>query len=343
MKALRRPDTEILPADFEAQMKMLKDRQIPVIPLQDFLAWRRGEKNIPSRCALITLDDGWKSQYDVAWPILKKYGFPFTMFIYTDYVKPGPRSGGESMTWEQLGEMRDAGVDIESHTISHPYLTAKKGKTEADYEQWLWHEINDSKKMLEAQLGIKVNAFAIPYGKFNPKVQELANKAGYEAIFTVYGQVITFGSKMDSLGRYMIEGNKPQVFTAALSAFGSSGSSDAPIQLASSSMMTQPMQDETISNPMPSIKANLATLGEIDEGSVKMRLSGIGEVPAHYDAQTKLLSYQLTEKLRDASCTVVIAAKQQGKTLSTRWTFNYDPNAASAPKPAETPLPPRLP
>ncbi len=280
---------------------------------------------------------------DVAWPILKKYGFPFTMFIYTDYVKPGPRSGGESMTWDQLGEMRDAGVDIESHTISHPYLTAKKGKTEPEYEQWLWHEINDSKKMLEAQLAIKVDAFAIPYGKFNDKVKELARKAGYEGVFTVYGQVITFGSPMDALGRYMIEGNKPQVFTAALSAFGSSEGSAAPIQLASSSMMTQPMQDETISNPKPTIKANLATLGQIDPASVEMRLSGFGQVAARFDPATKLLTYQVGEKLHDNSYTVIVTAKQDGKTVSTHWTFNYDPNASTAPKAAETPLPPRLP
>src|ERR1700758_5671548 len=78
------PGTEITPAAFEAQMKELKDRGITVISMQDLLAWKRGEKNIPPRCAVITFDDGYKSQYEVAWPILKKYGYPFTMFIYTE-------------------------------------------------------------------------------------------------------------------------------------------------------------------------------------------------------------------------------------------------------------------
>ncbi|HJT45259.1 MAG TPA: hypothetical protein VJ721_03210, partial [Chthoniobacterales bacterium] len=76
---VRFPGTEITPAVFEQQMKMLKDRGITVIGLQDLLAWRRGEKNIPPRCAVITFDDGWKSQYEVAWPILKKLGYPVTM------------------------------------------------------------------------------------------------------------------------------------------------------------------------------------------------------------------------------------------------------------------------
>jgi len=69
---IRYPGTEITPAAFEAQMKELKDRGITVISMQDLLAWKRGEKNIPPRCAVVTFDDGWKSQYEVGWPIMKK-------------------------------------------------------------------------------------------------------------------------------------------------------------------------------------------------------------------------------------------------------------------------------
>ena len=85
---VRRPDTEITPEAFEAQMKELKDKNISVIPMQDFLAWRRGEKAIPSKSAILTFDDGWKSQYEVAWPILKKFNYPVTLFIYTEGIRP---------------------------------------------------------------------------------------------------------------------------------------------------------------------------------------------------------------------------------------------------------------
>ncbi|MEP6822874.1 MAG: polysaccharide deacetylase family protein, partial [Chthoniobacterales bacterium] len=108
-KTVRRPDTEMTPEMFEAQMKELKDKNIPVIGMQDFLAWKRGEKNIPPRSAVITFDDGWKTQYEVGWPIMKKYGYPFTLFIYTEGVKGGKFGGGAAMSWEQLAEMRDAG------------------------------------------------------------------------------------------------------------------------------------------------------------------------------------------------------------------------------------------
>ena len=87
----------IRPADFEAQMQALKDSGIIVISMEDFLAWRRGKKGIPEKAAIISIDDGYLSGYKVAWPILKKFGYPFTMFIYTDYVKGGPKSGGQSI------------------------------------------------------------------------------------------------------------------------------------------------------------------------------------------------------------------------------------------------------
>jgi len=75
----------------------------------------------------------------------QKFGYPFTMFIYTDYIKGGPKSGGQSISWDQLAEMRDEGVDIESHTVSHSSLNARKGKTDEQYVAWLKSEIAGSK------------------------------------------------------------------------------------------------------------------------------------------------------------------------------------------------------
>src|SRR5207249_168357 len=98
-------------AEFEKEMQALKDAGFTIIGMQDFLAWRRGEKDIPAKSAIITIDDGWVSAYENAWPILKKFNYPFTLFIYVNYVG----TGGKSMSWDQLAEMRDAGVDIECH------------------------------------------------------------------------------------------------------------------------------------------------------------------------------------------------------------------------------------
>jgi peptidoglycan/xylan/chitin deacetylase (PgdA/CDA1 family) len=337
---VRRPDTEIMPQMFEQQMQELKNRGITVIGMQDFLAWKRGEKNIPPHCAIISFDDGWKSQYDVAWPIMKKFGYTFTMFIYTEGVRGGHFGGGEAITWEQLAEMRDAGIDIQAHSETHqdlrkPYdKVAKKKLSPPEYEQWLQNEVGRCKDTLEQRLGIKVNCFAVPYGFYNQHVKDVAKAVGYEAVFTVYGQPITFRSTMDSLGRYLIEGNKPKVFVDAISMIATSSGGGAPVaEFGASNIASKPTDGETIRNPLPLISANLSAFGAIDPGSVAMRVSGLGVVPASFDPKTNTVSYQVTKKLRD-KCSVIVEAKSGGKKVEAHWTFAVEeagsPAAASA-------------
>jgi peptidoglycan/xylan/chitin deacetylase (PgdA/CDA1 family) len=352
---VRYPGTEITPAAFEAQMKQLKDAGITVIPMQDLLAWKRGEKNIPPRCAVITFDDGYKSQYEVAWPIMKKYGYPFTMFIYTEGVRGGALGGGGAITWEQLADMRDNGVDIEAHSATHQDLREghtitlagpgmKKTRTKLtgpQYEQWVQNEVVGCKQLIEQRLGIKVNCFAVPFGNYNEHVKELARNAGYEAMFTVYGQPITFTSPLDSIGRYAIEANKPKVFADAVKMIGTStGGAAAVAEVGAKDLATQPADGETVRTTLPLLKANLSGIGQIEPGSVQMRVSGLGVVPANYDPKTGTVSYQVTQKLRDKSCSVFVSAKSQGKKVETHWTFGIEEAAAAtaaAAKPASTP------
>jgi peptidoglycan/xylan/chitin deacetylase (PgdA/CDA1 family) len=342
---VRRPDTEITPQMFEQQMQELKNRGITVIGMQDFLAWKRGEKNIPPHCAIITFDDGWKSQYDVAWPIMKKFGYPFTLFIYTEGVRGGHFGGGEAITWEQLAEMRDAGIDIQAHSETHqdlrkPYdKIAKKKLSPPEYEQWLQNEVGRCKDTLEQRLGIKVNCFAVPYGFYNQHVKDVAKSAGYEAVFTVYGQPITFRSTLDSLGRYLIEGNKPKVFVDAISMIATSSGGGAPVaEFGASNIASKPADGETIRNPLPLISANLSAFGAIDPGTVAMRVSGLGVVPASFDPKTNTVSYQVTKKLRD-KCSVIVEAKSGGKKVEAHWTFAIEEGGATgaAGSPSATP------
>jgi peptidoglycan/xylan/chitin deacetylase (PgdA/CDA1 family) len=350
---IRYPGTEITPAAFEAQMKELKDRGITVISMQDLLAWKRGEKNIPPRSAVITFDDGWKSQYEVAWPIMKKYGYPFTMFIYTEGVRGGSLGGGEAITWEQLADMRDNGVDIEAHSATHQDLReghtimianpgGKRSRTKLtgqQYEDWMHNEVVGSKDLLEQRLGIKVNCFAVPFGNYNEHVKEIAKNSGYEAMFTVYGQPITFTSPLDSIGRYAIEANKPKVFDDAVKMIAtSSGGGTAVAEVGAKDLSTQPADGETVRTALPLIKANLSGVGQIDPGSVQMRVSGLGVVPATFDPKTGTVSYQVTQKLHDKSCSVIVSAKSQGKKVEAHWTFGVEEGgAARAPAPVATP------
>lgn len=352
---VRYPGTQITPAMFEQQMKMLKDRGITVIGMQDLLAWRRGEKNIPPRCAVVTFDDGLKSQYEVAWPIMKKLGYTFTMFIYTEGVRGGLFGGGEAITWEMLGDMRDNGIDIQAHSATHQDLreghpvTIRQpdGKKERkrlsgpEYEQFVQNELVGSKNLLEQRLGIKVNCFAVPYGFYNEHVKEIARNAGYEAMFTVYGQPITWTSPMDALGRYAIEANKPKVFEDAVKTIASStGGAGGPAVSAvgAQDLQVEPADGSTVRSPLPLIKANLSRVGQIDPASVQLRISGLGLVPATFDAKTGTVSYQVTQKLRDKTCTVILSAKSGDKKVETHWTFGIEEGAAGVPAaPSPTP------
>ena len=318
----------IKPADFEAQMQALKDKGVTVISMADFLAWRRGEKAIPEKSAVISIDDGYLSGFKVAWPILQKFGYPFTMFIYMDYIKGETKSGGQSLGWDQLAEMRDAGVEIESHTVSHSALNARKGKTDEEYLAWLKSEIVGSKEKLEKNLGIQVKAFAYPYGLHNQEVRDVVKDAGYEVAFTVWGRRIAQGADAMTIGRYGIESKNPKVFEEAVNFTGAVEGGDAGAMPAAATLVTQPMNGETVSDSLAEIKANLATLGNVDPQSVTMRISGIGLVPATYDTGTKVVSYKLTQKVSGPEVTVIVGATVNTRKSEARWSFKIGSNQA---------------
>ncbi len=334
----------ITPAEFEAQLQAIKDAGAQVIGMQDFLAWRKGEKAIPERSVVITIDDGYISGYNVAWPLLKKFEYPFTMFVYIEYIG----IGGKAISWDQLAEMRDGGVDIQSHTYTHQDLRGRGVIRKASaaeikkigYDAWVKNETAGSKEALENRLGILVNTLAYPYGNHNEAAQAAVKNAGYDAAFTVYGQRVGFGGDPFRIGRYAISSKEPQIFTAALKALDSGptaadSAGPAIAQMAAASMATQPMQGETISNNKPALKANLATMGTIEPGSVEMRVSGLGVVAATYDEATKTLSFQPSEPLADKQYTVIVSARVGGRKVETSWHFYVNTSGAATPAAAQ--------
>jgi len=179
-----------------------------------------------------------------------------------------------------------------------------------------------------------VNCFAVPYGYYNQHIKEVATQAGYEALFTVYGQPITFRSSTDSLGRYLMEANKPKVFGDAISMIATSSAGGAPVaEIGAANLQAKPADGQTVSAAMPLISANLSAFGQIDPGSVLMRVSGLGVVPVTFDAKTNTVSYQVTQKLRD-KVTVIVEAKSGGKKVEAHWTFAIAEGASATSAPS---------
>ena len=112
--------------EFDREMKYLKDNNYNVVPLSDIVAFVQHQKALPPRAVAITIDDGYKSPVTWAAPILKKYGFPWTFFVYPDFIS----AARIAASWQDLLALQADGVDIECHSYTHPILT-KKGKKNA--------------------------------------------------------------------------------------------------------------------------------------------------------------------------------------------------------------------
>jgi hypothetical protein len=265
------------------------------------------------------------------------------MFVYLEYIS----KGGKSMTWEQLAEMRDAGVEIGSHTISHADLRKKPSKAAGTYEEWLKAEASKSREVIEEKLGIRCATIAYPFGKHNANVEKAVKEAGYEAAFTVYGQRLGHNAPAMSLGRYDVTAKGPagyDGFTMATSFEGPMASGEPVLaQDAAASMITQPMHNAIIRGGTPTLKANLSSMGDIDLNSVEMRVSGIGKVPAKIDKASKSITYTISDsqRLRPGTHTVIISGNVGTRKAETRWSFVVDPNALETSAAADEQLPAR--
>ena len=116
---------------------------------------------------MLTFDDGYVDNYEVAAPILEKYGFPATFYIITDKV-----GTPEYMTWDQVTDLDRQGMDIGSHTATHPDLTTLSAAN-------LRRELSGSADTLKAQLGHPVYWLCYPAGKYDDDVLDYAREAGY--------------------------------------------------------------------------------------------------------------------------------------------------------------------
>lgn len=171
------------PEQFEEHLRYLRDNDYTPITALQMVELMDNPEQLPPKPVVLTFDDGHKSHYTEVYPLLKKYGFKGTFFIYTGVIAA---KSEKQLTWNELREMREHGMDIQSHTKSHPYLTRiLKNENEQAYQKRLIRELQESKLIIEEQLQQKVELLAYPYGWFNQAIENLAVQAGYRGIFTV--------------------------------------------------------------------------------------------------------------------------------------------------------------
>jgi peptidoglycan/xylan/chitin deacetylase (PgdA/CDA1 family) len=166
----------ITPELFEMQLRYLAEHGYVGITLDDLDRFLRYERPVPRKAVIITVDDGYKSMKTIAAPLLAKYRFPATFFIYTDYIG----TGGNSLSWADLRQLKAQGFDIQSHSKSHSNLALPRaGDTAVDRSRWLDAEIVETRKVMAQQLAGEIRYFAYPYGGFTPDVVATVKGAGY--------------------------------------------------------------------------------------------------------------------------------------------------------------------
>lgn len=206
-----------MPADiFEHQMKYLKDNNFHVISPEQLMAFLEYRQPIPNKSVMITIDDGYRSAYTIAYPILKKYGYSATLFIYTNFVEISPKS----ITWKQLQELKNNGFTIGSLTINHSDLS-KQWKIESRdaYKMRLHREIILSKKIIDKKLNQDTFFFAYPFGRTNHTVSLMTEQAGYKLAVTNDGDANTFYANPYQLSRDIVMEKDMKTFKKRLQIF----------------------------------------------------------------------------------------------------------------------------
>ncbi len=210
---------------FERQLAALSRRGIASGDLRRLEAVAAGDR--VARTAFLTFDDGFRNNYETVLPLLRAYGHRAFVFVLPPLVDEGaplawPEVAGEarrhpetmrSVTWEMVGEMREGGFEVGSHTLSHPHLS-RLGPERLREELW------ESRERLRARLG-SCDVLAYPFGDWSPEVEVAAAECGYRFAFSLPTETGQDGATALSIPRlnvdYRDDGRR---FAAKLSPLG---------------------------------------------------------------------------------------------------------------------------
>ena len=208
-------------AAFEAQMEYLARNGYNVIPLSRLATFLDGREALPPKTVVITIDDGYRSAFEIAWPILRKYGFPATVYLYSDFV-----GAGDALSWAQMQDLSASGlIDIQPHSKTHANLTLRlPGESEARYRERIRREVDVPVAMIGDRLATPSYSFAYPYGDVNEYVVELLAKQKVRHGVTVTPGGNAFYAYPYMLRRSMVFGNEDlDAFKAKLTTFVRTG------------------------------------------------------------------------------------------------------------------------
>ncbi len=191
----RFPSTSISKDNFESQMLYLKKNNYNVLPISKLISFFEGKFKLPQKSIFITIDDGYKSFFKNGFPILKKLGLPFSIFLSTKFVSE--KENSDFMSWSMIKEVYNSNGVILNHTFSHANLN------EISTEQAL-NELILAEEKIKKELNYIPKIFSYPYGESNDQIEKLLKKLGYKLAFSQHSSPISIDENKYKLPRFSI-------------------------------------------------------------------------------------------------------------------------------------------
>lgn len=195
--------TSLSAAEFEGHLQYLKDNQYHVLDLGKAINAVKGGEELPNKSVVITFDDAWRDIYTQGLPLLKKFDYPFTVFVNTD---PIDQKNRHAMTWDMLRDLKNYKGTLANHTRDHAYLVRTP-----DYgDAWLaatLANIDHAQTRLQDELGDTPKWLAYPFGEYNNVLKRALKAKGYIAFGQQSGGIAAFSDwqalpRFPAAGRY---------------------------------------------------------------------------------------------------------------------------------------------
>lgn len=328
------PVTEMLMRtdEFRAQMEYIRKAGLTVISMQEFLDWRFGARKLPAQCVLITLDDGWRSVYTEAFPIMKEYGYPFTLFLYTDFIS----GRGLSLSPAMVREMQQHGATVGSHSVSHPYPSEwKKALSQgvSNLQEMCETQIGSSKRKLDSLFG-EIQTYCYPGGFVNAHMLDSLQKNGYIAAFTVIPAKVTYTEDPLQIRRYMLFGTDSSIFDSAMDfrvkeVKGGISTGVEPGTLPPSTQLppfpVTPTPNTIVPCHIPLVAVDMSRMVGVEFSTVRMSVSGFGPVPAKVDSIARRVEWTPPFSIYMPNISVHVTWKtRDGRSHKAEWSFRTD-------------------
>ncbi|HRV94101.1 MAG TPA: polysaccharide deacetylase family protein, partial [Anaerolineae bacterium] len=192
-----RMDLSVPPDLFESHLAYLREAGYQSLSFKQLAQTTSQSEALPPKPIIITFDDGYRDNYQYAFPLLQKYGFTATFFIFT---QPIDTANVDYLSWDMVQEMHQAGMEFGSHSHTHPDLRHRSS-------EFLASEIVTSKQLIEQNIGEPIYAFAYPSGRYDDAAVEAVKSAGFlMAVTTEWGGRQTYDHRF-VMPRVRVRGN----------------------------------------------------------------------------------------------------------------------------------------